>query len=150
MAKVNYKAGDKVRCINLDGWVASTTCKVGDIYTTCKVGDIYTIQVCNKNERLSIKLQEDVNNLFLDGRSFELVKEENVPKNPNVKIINTFVPSWAKWMAMSKSGVWHVYADKPETSNKCWSATEGSSLVTVGRCQPRDIEVDWKETLHEI
>jgi len=93
-------------------------------------------------------------------KSFTLIEKANVPKNPNVKIINTFVPSWAKWMAMDKSGKWHVYSHEPEPTGgtvregcfafKVDDALIETTFLIVGQCNPKDIEVDWKETLHEI
>ena len=88
------------------------------------------------------------------GPSFTLIEE--VPKNthdkednPNIKIIQTFVPSWAKWMAMDANGQWRVYNNKPNSGTKQWIG-KGGKKVICGKCNPGDIEVDWKETLHEV
>ena len=83
-------------------------------------------------------------------RSFTLIEGVSVLNSLNVKMITTFVPAWAKWMAMSSFGVWHVYADRPRRAEGTWDSCSSGSFVAVGRCGPKDITVDWKETLHEI
>ena len=142
-----FKAGDKIRCINLDGWVASTE---------CQIGNIYTIQAYDKKDRLSLQLCEDKNGYFLSENSFELVEsaeEEQPITNANVKMITTFVPTWARWMAMDASGSWIVSSSelKPNIRARNWDKiTPKTKICKVGWCDITSIQVDWKETLHEV
>jgi len=142
-----FNAGDKIRCINFDidegsePWTKRHGCIIGNIYTVKEPIDDKWIDIIEdpKNE-----------NLHLETINFELVEQIDLSKNSNVKIINTLVPSWAKWMAMDKNGKWCVFSEKPREGNTQWLRGSRCSKAVSGNCDPKDIEVNWKETLHEI
>ena len=145
-----FKAGDKIRCINFDigegtrCWAEEHGCKIGNIYTVKRPLSFHWVNIVEDPKGV---------NCILETSNFELVEsaeEEQPITNANVKMITTFVPTWAKWMAMSSFGVWHVYADKPRRAEGTWDSCSSGSFVAVGRCDPKDIIADWKETLHEV
>ena len=95
-------------------------------------------------------------------KSFTLVKSApEVLENTNIKMITTFVPTWAKYMAMDSFGAWFVFNEEPVISTgekPDWCKKGGNPVeenpprfrAKIGECDPTQIEVPWQETLHEI
>jgi len=146
---MKFEIGDKVKVIHSGSGFAGNC--IDNVYTLIdadKVGyfgtEGYVTDGININKG---------HNGWVGVKSFELVEEADVPKNSNVKIINTFVPSWAKWMAMDNLGNWIVFNIEPVPYiDKGKWIGRGPKLLSckVGMCDPKDISADWKETLHEI
>ena len=150
-----FKAGDKVRCINFDTkvgtrcWAEEQGCKIGDIYTVRDQGSFRWISIVEDPKSHDYRLE------MLNFKLVESAEDEQPITNANVKMITTFVPAWAKWMAMDKNGSWYVFEKKPILYTNSWIIddeidTTSTEIFKIGRCDPKDIEVDWKETLHEI
>ena len=142
MCKVaKFEVGDKVRCVKAEGWTVNAGCKIGNVYIVKYVDDA------------DIKLLlEDGMDLYLDPSHFKL-EERSVPcenDNPNVKMITTFVPTWAKYMAMNSMGGWCVYSQAPTRGRKLWVKSYESKKLYIGKCDPKELQVDWKDTLHEV
>ena len=89
-------------------------------------------------------------------------EEEEEEENPNIKMITTFVPTWAKYMAMDRFGAWFVFSEEPcimgSKGKEDWAKKGGNPIDTtaprfrakIGECDPNEIEVPWQETLHEV
>lgn len=141
---MKFKIGDKVEVI-ASGYGMGPE----------EVGNVYTIASCHDGSYYKTEeAQKDGTKLHIHWKTFALVEKE-VPKNtheednPNIKMITTFVPTWAKYMAMNSVGGWVVYSHIPFCGDKLWKKSEGKKLY-IGKCDPNEIEVPWQETLHEI
>ena len=142
---MKFEVGDRV-AVAVSGWGFGDT-SVGKHLTIKAVSDnkYFKSEGCQVVE----KIGDNKDTRWYGVKSFLLIEKAYVPKNNNVKMITTFVPTWAKWMAMDKQGYWIVLSKKP-IANTDGHWVSRAKIEKVGRCNPKDITVDWKETLHKI
>lgn len=122
-----------------------------------EVGRIYTIEKYEPNidRYKTVEPHADgTDRRRASAHTFALLQEsspeEQPQANPNVKLISTYVPSEYKWMAMDADGEWYCYASKPAKQISTWKNRSESTLISVGKCDPEDINIPWYNTLHKI